>query len=174
VFVAQRFEGAGAERKAVPRTPEELQKLKRTVQTALGIVEGDPERSDQITLEEMPFSEQPSVELLRELERQDQRQYWISFAQRMVYPVLAGFALLLFWRAFRRTRAEDATLGLPVFQDPQEQNGHAGPLTHPGRNGTPENGGVVTVEVLNQLIRENPASMSQAVRTWMNRNTPAK
>ncbi len=25
----------------------------------------------------------------------------------------------------------------------------------------------ITVEVLNQLIRENPANMSQAVRTWL-------
>ena len=29
--------------------------------------------------------------------------------------------------------------------------------------------GVVTVEVLNQLIRENPANMTQAVRSWLGR-----
>ena len=32
--------------------------------------------------------------------------------------------------------------------------------------------GVVTVEVLNQLIRENPANMTQAVRTWLGRAKP--
>ncbi len=33
-------------------------------------------------------------------------------------------------------------------------------------------GGVVTVEVLNQLIRENPANMTQAVRSWLGRGKP--
>ena len=37
VFVAQQFDGKGADRKAVPRTPEQLQKLRRIVQSALGI-----------------------------------------------------------------------------------------------------------------------------------------
>ena len=31
---------------------------------------------------------------------------------------------------------------------------------------------MVTVDVLNQLIRENPANMTQAVRSWMTRNKP--
>ena len=30
--------------------------------------------------------------------------------------------------------------------------------------------GLVTVEVLNQLIRENPANMTQAVRGWLGRS----
>jgi hypothetical protein len=29
--------------------------------------------------------------------------------------------------------------------------------------------GVVTVEVLNRLIKENPANMTQAIRDWMNK-----
>jgi len=31
---------------------------------------------------------------------------------------------------------------------------------------------VVTVDVLNQLIRENPANMTQAVRGWLARSKP--
>ena len=59
VFIAQKFEGKGADRKAVPRTPEEMQKLRRIVQSALGIQEnGDADRKDDITLEEMPFNDQ--------------------------------------------------------------------------------------------------------------------
>ena len=37
VFIAQRFEGEGADRKTVPRTPAEVEDLKRIVQSALGI-----------------------------------------------------------------------------------------------------------------------------------------
>ena len=29
--------------------------------------------------------------------------------------------------------------------------------------------GVVTVEVLNRLIKENPTNMTQAIRDWMNK-----
>ncbi|HUD82798.1 MAG TPA: flagellar basal-body MS-ring/collar protein FliF, partial [Candidatus Saccharimonadales bacterium] len=54
VFIAERFDGKGADRKAVPRTPEELQKIRLIVQSALGIQEnGDANRKDEITLEEM-------------------------------------------------------------------------------------------------------------------------
>ena len=31
---------------------------------------------------------------------------------------------------------------------------------------------VVTVEVLNQLVRENPANMTGAIRAWLGRGTP--
>ena len=34
---------------------------------------------------------------------------------------------------------------------------------------TPEPG-VVTVDVLNRLVRENPDNMSQAIRTWLTRS----
>jgi hypothetical protein len=45
-------------------------------------------------------------------------------------------------------------------------NGH-------GRSKNGSNGsGVVTVDVLNQLIRENPANVTQAVRSWLARGKP--
>jgi hypothetical protein len=31
---------------------------------------------------------------------------------------------------------------------------------------------VVTVEVLNQLVRENPTNMTGAIRAWLNRGSP--
>ena len=51
-------------------------------------------------------------------------------------------------------------------------NGHG----HGNGNGRSKNGshgpGIVTVDVLNQLIRENPANMTQAVRSWLARGKP--
>ena len=45
-------------RKAVPRAPEELQKLRRIVQSALGLqLDNHAARQDEITLEEMPFTD---------------------------------------------------------------------------------------------------------------------
>jgi flagellar M-ring protein FliF len=153
VFIAQKFEGKGADRKPVARTPEEMQKLRHIVQNALGIQEGDA----GLTLEEMPFNDQEPVEVVQQLEQQGKRQYWLDLAQKFVYPALALGIVFMFWRTFKRTRADDVPIGIPLG------NGN-GLAKSGGRGSSP-----VTVEVLNQLIRENPANMTQAVRSWMNR-----
>ena len=33
--------------------------------------------------------------------------------------------------------------------------------------------GIVTVDVLNRLMKENPTNMTQAIREWMNKNRPS-
>jgi flagellar M-ring protein FliF len=159
VFVAQQFEGTGANRKAVPRTPEELQKLQRIVESALGIQEsGDASRKDEITLEEMPFNDQFSSEITQSLDKQEKRQYWTELGFKLIYPALALGVVFMFWRALKRVKVEEIPVGIPLGK------GHA-QIGRAGANGS----GTVTVDVLNQLIRENPANMSQAVRSWMNR-----
>ncbi len=169
VFIAQKFEGKGADRKAVPRTPEELLKIKRIVQSALGIQEnGDPTRKDEITLEEMPFNDQVSSEMTQQLDQQEKRQFWMDLAQKLVYPALAAGILLMFWRALKRTAADEIPIGIPIGTGTGNGGSGHGPFLKPGSPGS----GIVTVEVLNQLIRENPANMSQAVRTWLTRSKP--
>ena len=160
VFVAQQFEGEGAARKAKPRSTEEVAKLKRIVQSALGIqTAGDSARQDEITLEEMPFNDQSSRELTQQLDQQQKRQVWLDLAQKLIYPALALGVLYAFWRMFQKAKAEEIRLAFPAANG--NGNGHAKAIL-PGK-------GVVTVEVLNQLIRENPANMTQAVRSWLGR-----
>src|SRR5439155_14038045 len=72
VFISAKSEGAGANRKVVSRTPEELEKLRRIVQSALGIQPGT-DRKDEITLEEMQFNDQFSVEATQKLEQHKQQ-----------------------------------------------------------------------------------------------------
>jgi flagellar M-ring protein FliF len=171
VFIAQRFEGKGTERKAVPRTPEELVKIRRIVQSALGIQEnGDANRKDELTVEEMPFNDQVSTELTQQLDQQEKRQYWVELAQKLVYPALALGILFMFWRALKRTAVDEIPIGIPIGNGSTSGNGNGhGHYAKPGSPGS----GIVTVEVLNQLIRENPANMSQAVRTWLTRGKPS-
>jgi flagellar M-ring protein FliF len=166
VLVAERFEGEGAARKAVPRTAEQKETLKRIVQGALGIqTSGDSARQDEIVLEETPFNDQPAHELTQVLDQQEKRQVWLELGQKLIYPALALGIIFAFWRMFQKAKAEEIRLGFPM------SNGHAGgngngnghaKAVLPGK-------GVVTVEVLNQLIRENPANMTQAVRSWLGR-----
>lgn len=174
VFVAQKFNGTGATRKAVPRTPEEMLKLRHIVQSALGIQEVDPLRKDEIALEEMPFNDQPVVELAQQMEKQQTRQYWYDLAQRMAFPALGLGLIALFWRAFKKMRADDLSLGIPMgeFSLNGNGNGHSNGHANGNGNGHFTKAGeaapaVMTVDVLNQLIRENPANMTHAVRSWL-------
>ena len=164
VFIAEQFQGEGKDRKAVARSQEELEKLRRIVQSALGLEDGaDSERKDQITLEEMPFNDQTGTEVTQQLDRQEKRQYWMDVAQKSVYPALAIGVLIMFWRLWKTTAKDEIPIGIPLSSQNGNGNGNGHYRSH---------GSVVTVEVLNQLIRENPANMTQAVRTWLTRGKP--
>lgn len=174
VFIAARYTGSGTNRVANPRTPEELQKLRKTVQTALGIVEGDATRNDEITLEEISFNDQPALELAQRLEKDGQKQFWIELFAKLAYPALGLGVLGFFWRAVKKTPMESIPLGVPIGQ--LGANGHSKSNGKANGNGHSDDEelapGVVTVDVLNRLIRENPSNMAQAVRTWMDRGNP--
>jgi flagellar M-ring protein FliF len=165
VFIAAKTEGSGATRKALTRTKEELDRLRHIVQSALGIQEGDATRQDQITLEEMPFNDQPAIEVAQQLEKQSTREFWWSLAGKGIYPLLALGILGFFWRVFKRTPSEGLPMGGSLGS--LEDNGQLGGGAHrPGHAKRPP---AVTVEVLNQLIRESPTNMTQAIRSWMTR-----
>src|SRR6185503_15205210 len=168
VFVAVRAEGTGAARKVVPRDPQELEKLRRIVQSALGIQSGvDATRNGDITLEEMPFNDQFSLDLTQQLVKDQKQQFWWSVARNSIYPLLACGILIFFWRLFQRTPAETMSAGVPLSH-PSGGNGQENPaLVGWEQSKEPP---VVTVEVLNRLIRENPANMTQALQTWMARS----
>ncbi|HEY3914350.1 MAG TPA: flagellar basal-body MS-ring/collar protein FliF [Verrucomicrobiae bacterium] len=163
VFIAQRFEGTGKDRKAVPRTPEELQKLQHIVQSALGIRDtGDTDRKDQLTLEEIPFNDQPAAEITQQLDTQEKHQYWLTIGQKVMYPALAAGVLFFFYLLWKKTAKDEIPINIPMMNGNGNGNGH----------GRGSSSGVVTVEVLNQLIRENPANMTQAVKNWLARGKP--
>lgn len=155
VFVASRFEGEGADRKAVPRAAEELEKLRKLVQTALGLQPNDATRKDEVTLEEMPFNDAFPVEVAQQIQKQQTTTMWLDIAKNAGYVVLALAIVFIFLRMLKKASAETSSLGLPADAI--------------GKGRADE--GVVTVDVLNRLIRENPANMNQAVRSWLHRGT---
>jgi flagellar M-ring protein FliF len=155
VFVASKTEGTGADRKTVPRTPEEIEKLRKIVQSALGLQPNDPVRKDEITLEEIPFNDAFPVEVAQQLQTQRTHQMWWEVGRNAGFALLALAVVFIFLRMFKKASAETASMGVP-----------AGTNGSNGKGRTDE--GIVTVEVLNRLIRENPSNMNQAVRNWMN------
>ncbi len=166
VFISQKFEGEGTARKPVARTPEELQKLKHIVQNALGLVEADPTRKDDIALEEIPFNEQPAIELNQRLESDTKRQFYWEVGKNVLFAGLALIMLVVFLKLLKKTTSSDIPVGEPppASADPGAGDDSGGRLGSWRKEQKPS---VVTVEVLNALIKENPANMTQAVRTWL-------
>ena len=157
VFIAQKMEGEGKDRKPAARTDEEIQKLKRIVQSALGLQEGDANRKDEITVEQLPFNEQPALELSERLETDGNRQFYWDIGKNVLFALLALGIFVFFLKLVKKTSGE-IPVGVPL--DPAEERG-----TGNAERGKPQ--GMVTVEALNTLIRENPASVGQAVRSWL-------
>jgi len=168
VFISQKVEGEGKERKPVARTPEELQKLRRIVQNALGLVEADPNRKDEIALEEIPFNEQPTIELNQRLESDSKREFYWDIGKNGLFALIALAMLVIFLKLLKKTNASDIPVTAPQAATADEASGakeSVGALLNArGKDGKPA---VVTVEILNALIKENPANMTQAVRTWL-------
>lgn len=174
VTVAAHYEGEGADRKIVPRTPEELDKLRNIVVNAVGIESGENNtRGDNITLEELPFNNQFATTVTRELDQQQRHQFWWELARSLSYPALGLVALLLLFRMFKRTPVQEIPIGVPVGRLVGARNGHTNGNGH-GHYSPEAQPGIVTVDVLNRLIKENPSNMTQAIRDWMNKNPAAQ
>jgi len=163
VFISARMEGTGTNRVANPRSPEEMEKIRRIVQSALGIQEGnDALRQDEITVEEMPFNDQVAFELTQQLEKQQTRWMWIDVGKQVLFGLLAVGVLFFFWRIFQKTPNDSIPVGIPVGELVVKNRG-----THSNGASPDRKPGVVTVDVLNRLIQENPTNMTRAIKSWM-------
>jgi flagellar M-ring protein FliF len=159
VMLAQTFAVDGTNRTAVVRTSEELGKLKQIVANAIGATETD------VVLQEIPFNDQPAIEIATNLEKQEKTQLYMEIGQRLLYPGVALVLGFMFFRTLKRTKSDDLPIGVPIDGLYPDGVG-TDSMGLPVRKKKEE---VVTVEVLNRLIRENPSSMTQAVRSWINR-----
>ena len=186
VFVNTRMTGTGTNRVAQPRTPEELKKFRLVVQSALGI---DTNRTDEVTLEEVVFNDQPVIELNEKIEKQEKYQFITSLLKTFGSPALALIFLGLFLHALRKTKTDDIPIGFELNENLAFPNGSATGTGNGHGNGHGNGNGnghgqepapapaphedVVTAETLNRLIRENPANMTHAIRAWLVGNNGA-
>ncbi|MFO1486972.1 MAG: flagellar basal-body MS-ring/collar protein FliF [Verrucomicrobiota bacterium] len=161
ITVAARVDTTGAERKVVDRTPDELEKLRRIVSNAIGV---DISRGDSISLEELAFNDQFAIGVTQELEKQQKHEFWFDLARNAAYPTLGVLALLVLLRLFKTTPVQEIPIGIPVGKLNGKHNGRANGNGDWAEDVEPR---VVTVDVLNKLIKENPANMTQAIRDWM-------
>ena len=171
VTIASRFEGEGTERKLVPRTNDELEKLRRVIQSAVGT---DTTRGDTIALEELPFNDTFATDITKELDLQRKNQFWWELARNAIYPALGVIALIVLLLLFKSTPVQEIPLGVPVGRLMHRSNGNGNGNGHGNGQGKGDwtresQPGIVTIDVLNRLVKENPANMTQAIRDWMNK-----
>ena len=152
-----------------------MQKLRRGIQAALGIIEkGDAGRVDDLTVEEIAFNDQPSRELTQQLEKSERQRLWTEIARESVFPILGVGVLFMLWRLFQKTGVDEIPIGIPIGAASAEVAGAMGGMGGGMRGGpTMETEEVqpfvMTAEMMNQLMRENPNNMTHALRTWMSR-----
>jgi len=144
VFVAMRY-STNADHATLPRTEAQLADLRKIVRSALGVAEAD------LQLVEIEFNNKIDPEVKQDIEKDQRRQFWTELASTAFYPALALLIFAFFWRILKRTQ-ETIPLGIPL--------GHSNQSVGPKEP-------VITVDALNQMIRENPTNMTQAIRGWM-------
>ena len=145
VFVASR---------ATPRTPAELDSLRKMVINALGLkAADDKEVAKIVTLEEVAFDSAPA-----------QKAGVVDFALGHTDLFKHGFALLVaaglifvFIRMLKRTKPDE----IPIeILDPSRL------AAAEGAPAVPE----ISVEMLNAMIRQKPGNIGAALRGWMASN----
>jgi len=157
VFVAARPAPA-ADQPAVPRSPAELESLRRVVVNALGLkVQAGQSLDDIVSVQETAFQPPAVDERIETLVTETRVQGWIETASRYVAVAIALGAFWLFYRTLRRQRPEPVPVELLA-------------AAAPGRNGSRSAAGAAaapTPEMLNELIRQKPANVGTALRDWV-------
>jgi flagellar M-ring protein FliF len=128
------------------------------VVNALGVApgRGPGQGADQVvSIQEVDFATEPLAETDAAPMVSTQQERWIDLGERALVVVAAVVVLFLFVRLLRRSQAEAASLEVYNGRD----NGR-------GRPGELE-GGEITPELLNQLIRQKPDNVGLTLKRWM-------
>jgi flagellar M-ring protein FliF len=206
IFVNQRYEGAGADRKAVVRNTVEIDKLKRAAEKALGLMDKDP--LGEVVVEEMSFNEEAVTKETARIDREAMWMRGIEVSRTLGVLGISGITLWVLWRMLRKGSEELLAVGVPVGQMLAGQTVMMAGATYAGvpagaaaavqaGGGAPKEGAEeaeeeddqeaqekkkkmkmdfglskqrperVTLEVLKDLIRDNPQKMVQAARAWL-------
>jgi flagellar M-ring protein FliF len=164
VFLAQRLAPvpAGAPATATPtpqpRTPAEIQALRQIVMNALGVRLAAGQSPDTlVSLQEMPFQTEPVSQQIAAIQSETRMQSWIATGSQYFAVGAALIVFYFFWRLLKKQKLEPVPVELLVETPASNANGQLR-----------LNGGSLTPELLNELIRQKPANIGTALRDWVN------
>lgn len=153
VFVAER--GIGADGKPQKRSEEELRALRAIVINALGLKAAAGQSVDSlVSLQEIAFQTEPISEKIQQIQSETRVQGWLETGSRYVAVAIAGVVLFLFWRTLKKQKLEPVPMEL--LATPPDAAKRA-----------LQQNGVLSPELLNELIRQKPANIGTALRDWV-------
>lgn len=151
VFIAARPAAADGT-PAAPRTPAEMDALRRVVTNALGLRLAPGQSAEElVTVQETFFQSGVLPPDLYVATPVDRIQQVVETGRHYFSVALGLVALFVFWRMLRAARPEPVPVGLLNMSPQQATNGNAG----------------FTPEMLNELIRQKPANIGSALREWV-------
>ncbi|MGC4072168.1 MAG: flagellar basal-body MS-ring/collar protein FliF [Nibricoccus sp.] len=153
VFIAER--GVAADGKPMKRTPEELQALRQIVINALGLKASPGVSVDSlVSLQEIAFQTEPIAQQIQQIQTETRVQGWIETASRYVAVLIAAVVLFIFWKTLKKQKLE--VVPMELLSAPPDAAQRA-----------LQNNGVLTPELLTELIRQKPANIGTALRDWV-------
>lgn len=165
VLLASEFDGEGPDVQIVPRGQEELDKIRRMVINALGIVTPEGANLENfVTVAEKAFVE-PIPGLNGPTETSPMSLLnWTDIIRNAVGVGVAVVMFVMFLRMLKRYKPESVDV---------EVMGESGGSAGGGEGGEPKQlemadvGGHITPEFLNELIQERPENISTALKNWV-------
>lgn len=156
VFLNQRVGGTPEAPQPQPRSAEELNNLRQLVVNALGVKLAAGQTPESVvTLQEVAFAAEPLAAQAEQIRQQSKLGPYVDMAVRFL-PVVAAAALILFFlRRLGREKPEAVPVELLRELPASEQRALTGAS------------GVVTPELINELIRQKPTNVGTALRDWM-------
>lgn len=153
VFVAER--GVGPDGKPIKRTPEELQALRQVVVNALGMKAAPGQTPEaMVSLQEMAFQVEPVSQQIQQIQSETRVQGWLETASRYVAVGLAALVFLVFWKMLKKQSVEPVPMEL--LAEPPDATKRA-----------LQTNGMLSPELLTELIRQKPANIGTALRDWV-------
>jgi flagellar M-ring protein FliF len=150
----------GADGAPVKRTPQEIDAVRQVVVNALGLRAQPGQTLDTlITVHEVPFAAEVVSQQIEAIQQEGRIVGWIEIARRWVPVVIAIGALLVFFRLLSRQKPEPVPVEVLTLPTDMAQR-------------TLQKGQSVTPDMLNELIRQKPANIGNALRDWV--ATPSK
>lgn len=159
IFLATRFEETSDGLEPLPRSSEELEKIQRMVIHALGIDgEGNRTGTQLVTVEEMPFEGQSawSGDSTAGGISGDLVFVIIDGLRRFAAVAIAIVIFVVFLRLLKKQKP--SSLAVEVVDEPSADD-VLKDVNRSSQNLTPD--------LLNELIRQKPANVSTALRSWV-------
>lgn len=162
LIIARKFETVDGVTTPTERTPEELEKLRQIVLTALPIsLAPGQQATDFVTITEMDFALDPFEDHGALLREQATIQRWIEIGKNGVGAILGIGIIIFFMQMLKRHKPEK--ISIEVLQPEQMLQSRK-----------MEDTSVITPEMLNELIRQKPANIGVSLREWIGETEGAR